>query len=60
LKKRSKKLLLVWANGGETSVVKNYKSFFAPFLFTKKKTLPLRPPLRCAPVTTLAHRTATG
>jgi len=40
LKKRSKKLLLIWATGRETSWVKSYQSFFVSFLFTKKKTFP--------------------
>jgi flagella basal body P-ring formation protein FlgA len=37
LKKRSKKLLLNWAEGVFTSAVKVNKVFFASFLFTKKK-----------------------
>jgi hypothetical protein len=32
-----KKLLLIWAKRGFTSVVKRNQSFFASFLFTKKK-----------------------
>jgi hypothetical protein len=40
LKKRSKKLLLNWAPGGETSTVQINKSFFASF-FAKKEALTL-------------------
>jgi hypothetical protein len=38
-KKRSKKLFLNWATGVETGTGPNDQSFFASFLFTKKKTL---------------------
>jgi hypothetical protein len=39
LKKRTKKLLLIWASGGFTSAVQINKSFFASF-FAKKEVLP--------------------
>ncbi|HQT83748.1 MULTISPECIES: hypothetical protein [Acidiphilium] len=39
LKKRSKKLSLIWAMGIFTGTVLDQETFFAYFLFTKKKAL---------------------
>jgi len=47
LKKRSKKLLLLWPGGGETSTVQFSKSFLV--LFFKKEHLPSFAYLRTSP-----------
>jgi hypothetical protein len=42
LKKSAQKTFAIWATGGFTSTVQRNQSFFASFLFTKKKILRLR------------------